>query len=57
MFVGQTVTFLPRASQVVGGEGNLFWPPLNLTWTKYRKRGCTMIVDEMKWCVVCGCRK
>jgi hypothetical protein len=29
MFAGQIVTYLPRVSKGVGGEGNLFWPPLN----------------------------
>jgi hypothetical protein len=35
MFAWQTVTFLPRILKGVGGEGNFFWPPLNLTGTRY----------------------
>jgi hypothetical protein len=36
MFAGQIVTFLPHVSKGVGGEGNLFWCPLNLTGTRHR---------------------
>jgi hypothetical protein len=35
MFAGQTVTFLPCVSKGVGGEENLFSPPIILSGTGY----------------------